>query len=64
MPTFSFKCKKCGKVFDAFLMRRSKKVRCPDCGSERLERIFKPFRVKGGKSSCSSCSTSGSGGVG
>jgi len=65
MPTFSFKCKKCGKVFDVFLMGRGKKVRCPECGSGRLERVFKPFRVKGGKSSsCSSCSTSGSAGVG
>lgn len=41
MPTYEYRCKKCGKEFEIF-HRISESVRkCPDCGGE-LERLITP----------------------
>lgn len=61
MPTYSFRCGECGREFDILLIKK-RRVRCPECGSERVKRLFKPFRLKGSKESCSSCSTDSGGG--
>jgi len=35
MPTYDFKCDKCGKKFSEFVSIREKdNVRCPDCGGK------------------------------
>lgn len=49
MPTYDYKCKECGKVFEVF--RRfsdyDKEIRCPDCGSEKSERVFSIPQISG-----------------
>ncbi|MBE9502157.1 MAG: zinc ribbon domain-containing protein [Chloroflexi bacterium] len=49
MPTYDYKCKECGKVFEVF--RRfsdyDKEIRCPSCGSDKAERIFSVPQISG-----------------
>jgi len=49
MPTYDYKCKECGKVFEVF--RRfsdyDKETKCPNCGSDRAERIFSVPQISG-----------------
>ncbi|MCX7703722.1 MAG: zinc ribbon domain-containing protein [Planctomycetota bacterium] len=63
MPTYTYRCGGCKKEFDVFVLGQGKKVKCPVCGSENLERVFKPFKIAGSEKSskCSSCSSSSGG---
>ena len=49
MPTYDYKCKECGKVFEVF--RRfsdyDKEIKCPNCGSDKAERIFSVPQISG-----------------
>lgn len=49
MPTYDYKCKECGKVFEVF--RRfsdyDKEMKCPNCGSDKAERIFSVPQISG-----------------
>jgi len=49
MPAYDYKCKECGKVFEIF--RRfsdyDKEIKCPDCGSDKAERIFSVPQISG-----------------
>jgi len=63
MPVYEYRCKNCNREFERFLKRSDKKVVCPHCGSEELEKLFSAFgmQVKGetsssSTSSCTSCS--------
>jgi len=41
MPIYEFKCEECGKVSELFLRSTNhQSTRCPECGSENLERLF------------------------
>jgi putative FmdB family regulatory protein len=41
MPIYDYKCQECGKVSEIFQHGLSNKViKCPSCGSEKLERLF------------------------
>jgi putative FmdB family regulatory protein len=55
MPTYEFQCKKCSKPFEAkesFAEHdRHQKVRCPHCGSTRVEQTIAPVGVKTAKKS-------------
>jgi len=44
MPLFDFRCRACGKKFEA-LVRNSEKPRCPACKSARLEQLLSTFAV-------------------
>jgi len=46
MPTYDYKCKACGKVFEVFrrFSELDKPVSCPDCGSEK-QRGFSLCRI-------------------
>jgi putative FmdB family regulatory protein len=49
MPTYDYKCKECGKVFEV-LHRFSdydKEIKCPNCGSDKTERIFSAPQISG-----------------
>jgi putative FmdB family regulatory protein len=49
MPTYEYKCKECGKVFEVF--RRftdyDKEIKCPNCDSDKAERIFSVPQISG-----------------
>ncbi len=55
MPLYDYVCYTCGSNFEK--LRRigddDSEVRCPDCGSERIERLLSTFATAG-------CSNSGS----
>ncbi|MEW6034329.1 MAG: zinc ribbon domain-containing protein [Chloroflexota bacterium] len=42
MPIYEFKCQRCGNVSEFLLSGPSdgKKLACPDCGSQNLERLI------------------------
>jgi len=39
MPIYDFKCRECGRISELLLRDISKKVHCPGCGSENMERL-------------------------
>lgn len=49
MPTYDYKCKECGRVFEVF--RRfsdyDKEIKCPTCGSKKTEKIFSVPQISG-----------------
>ena len=49
MPTYGYKCKECGRVFEVF--RRfsdyDKEIKCPNCGSDKAERTFSVPQISG-----------------
>jgi putative FmdB family regulatory protein len=42
MPIYEYACRACGKVFEAFLLRRSDEteVACPECATREVERVI------------------------
>ena len=41
MPIYDYKCRECGKVSEMFLRSPdSKDIKCPNCGSDNLERLI------------------------
>jgi putative FmdB family regulatory protein len=49
MPTYSFRCEKCGKVFREILSFREYeegKRKCPKCGSRSIAQLLEPFFAK------------------
>ncbi|MGD9380801.1 MAG: zinc ribbon domain-containing protein [candidate division WOR-3 bacterium] len=60
MPTYEFKCNKCGNEFEEFTSISGKsRVKCPKCKSRSISQVFTSVQIKGGKggSSCSTCSS-------
>ncbi|MCF6150143.1 MAG: zinc ribbon domain-containing protein [Candidatus Kuenenia sp.] len=45
MPVYEFKCNKCGIKFEEYFKSASeqKKLFCPSCQSEHIEKIFSVF---------------------
>jgi putative FmdB family regulatory protein len=60
MPIYTYKCKKCGEIFD-FLSgvgKGSEIPVCPKCKSRTVEKMFATFGVKmGASTSASTCAT-------
>jgi len=56
LPLYDYVCYHCGNSFE--LLRRMKDddcdVRCPDCGSEKIERLLSTFATRGCGASASS----------
>jgi len=64
MPMYEFRCRKCGATFEELVKRADEEVKCPKCGSARLEKLFSRLGAVGGgsgsselNSSCPTCST-------
>jgi putative FmdB family regulatory protein len=55
MPIFEYNCGKCDETFELLVKRYDEKVKCPKCGSTRVEKLFSLFA--GSCSSCESCSS-------
>jgi putative FmdB family regulatory protein len=54
MPTYSFRCKKCGKRFQEILSFREyeeRKRKCPKCGSKSVGQLLEGFTAKTSKKS-------------
>jgi putative FmdB family regulatory protein len=45
MPIFDYRCNSCANEFEA-LVRGSKAVKCPECQSESLEKLFSLPAIK------------------
>jgi len=39
MPIYDFKCQECGKVSELFLRATDQVAHCPDCGSDKMEKL-------------------------
>lgn len=66
MPIYEYKCKSCGKIFDALVSVNDsdKKIKCEHCGSKKTAKLISGFAVKSeGRivSSSGSCGTCSSG---
>jgi putative FmdB family regulatory protein len=49
MPLYEYVCRKCGKKFSQVLTVKehdTRKVRCPKCQSQDLEKVVEPFFAK------------------
>jgi putative FmdB family regulatory protein len=58
MPLYDFKCHQCGKVSELLLSGQpdSKKPACPDCGSQKLEKLISsPRLLRNATNSASTC---------
>lgn len=63
MPIFEFRCKRCEKEFEFFLMRKDEEILCPFCGGEEVEKLISLFGLassaSGGETTssgaCSAC---------
>lgn len=53
MPIFEYMCEKCKAEFEELVQSSDAKVKCPECGSVRIEKLFSPFAR-----SCSGCGDS------
>ncbi len=57
MPTYTFKCKKCGEIYSVFVPHsETERVRCPKCGEVEKERLYRKFSFisnSGGANGCS-----------
>ena len=48
MPVYDYKCRQCGQVCELFLRSQDeRRVKCPNCGGESLERLVSAFSVLG-----------------
>jgi putative FmdB family regulatory protein len=64
MPIFEFRCKKCEREFEFFIMKKGEAVVCPFCGGEEVEKLISSFRLGGSggegtlsSGACSTCSS-------
>ena len=59
MPIYSYKCKKCGKIFDLLVGVTSEKMekKCPNCGSRDIEKQVTSFSINSSNSSSGNCPT-------
>lgn len=49
MPIFEFKCAECGAGFEALaLPGKETAASCPECGGEKLEKLFSTFATPKG----------------
>ena len=49
MPSYSYRCEKCGKAFtrvESVTAHGSRKPACPKCGSKRVTQVFGTFFAK------------------
>jgi putative FmdB family regulatory protein len=67
MPIYEFKCGKCRKDFEELVYGGNvSKIKCPKCGSKKVEKKMSLFGFKSGSTfkssgsghSCGSCSSS------
>ena len=40
MPLYEYDCKKCHEVVELLVRSEKETIKCPECGSQRLERLL------------------------
>lgn len=57
MPIFEYRCKACGRQFEALVRNEREEVACKACGSKNLDRLLSAFAVKSnsGRTEVPSC---------
>jgi putative FmdB family regulatory protein len=50
MPIYSFRCRKCGKEYDALLKKSGEVAPCPACGDQHPDKLFSLFTALFGRS--------------
>ncbi len=40
MPVYSFRCRKCGREYEAFVTKMGETASCPACGDRKPERLL------------------------
>ncbi len=49
MPIYDFRCQNCGRIFESLMRDTGKVVCCPDCGSQKTEKLVSAsYMVKAG----------------
>lgn len=54
MPSYDYQCSACGHEFvrsESVREHERARVKCPECGSTRVERVFSAFYAKTGRKS-------------
>jgi putative FmdB family regulatory protein len=54
MPTYEYRCKTCGEIFEqreSIAEHEAAKAKCPKCESEKVARAFSAFYAKKAKKS-------------
>ena len=60
MPIFEYVCLDCNNVFETLVIRTDEEIKCPACGSTRLEKAMSAFAsLSSGGGGLSSCGSSG-----
>ncbi|MCR3757438.1 FmdB family zinc ribbon protein [Clostridium felsineum] len=60
MPLIDYKCSNCGNQFFEIVSSPDEKAKCPECGSEDSERIYKgKFYGKNGGNCTGNCASCG-----
>ena len=50
MPIFEYRCRECGKSFEAIVHSSSPRTVCKSCGSKKVDQLLSVFAVAGGSS--------------
>lgn len=61
MPIYEYECKKCGKIFEAFVLSKEEKITCPFCKENEVERLISSTYVFGSSSENYSCGSKSGG---
>ena len=64
MPVFEYRCPRCGRVFEHLWrgLERREELRCPDCGADKVEKVFSLFGMGGSRTTAApsaGCAPSG-----
>ena len=54
MPTYEYRCEKCGEMFEqreSIAEHEAAKAKCPACGSDKVVQAFSAFYAKTSKKS-------------
>ena len=57
MPTYEYKCQRCGEKFELKLglFHKKSSVKCPKCGDSEPERVYSTFSTSGDSAKADSC---------
>ena len=59
MPIYEYECLNCGDHFELLrsMSDNDRDIKCPECGAEKVSRVFSTFATTSSGSSCAPSST-------